>query len=130
MPSFRFKKGLRYKLRVANIGGDAAQRFSIDGHKLKVISTDFTQIEPWETNRVTLGVGQRVDVIVTANGDENGAYWMRTDVGWCSLSLSYASHGAIYYEKADTTKKPVTKAHPDKSFWCAGVRIFKNTTKV
>jgi FtsP/CotA-like multicopper oxidase with cupredoxin domain len=120
MPSFTFTKGKRYKLRLANVGGDATQKFSIDGHKLLVVSTDFTQIEPWETDRVTLGVGQRADVIVTANGDESSAYWMRTDVAWCSLSLSYASHGVIFYNKADRNKKPTSKSNPDNGFWCAG----------
>lgn len=31
--------------------------FSIDGHPLKVISTDFVPIEPYVTNSVSIGIG-------------------------------------------------------------------------
>lgn len=47
-----------------NTGADAAQQFSIDAHDMTVISNDFVAVEPYTTNVVTLGVGQRTDVIV------------------------------------------------------------------
>lgn len=51
-------------------------RFSIDGHKLTVIGSDLVAIKPYVTDSINLGMGQRYDVIVTAN-QKPGNYWLR-----------------------------------------------------
>jgi FtsP/CotA-like multicopper oxidase with cupredoxin domain len=56
IPTLNFEKGKRYKIRLANVGGDGTQKFGIDGHNVTVVANDFTQIEPYETNIVTLSV--------------------------------------------------------------------------
>jgi FtsP/CotA-like multicopper oxidase with cupredoxin domain len=40
------------------------QKFTIDGHNFTVIANDFVPINPYTTDVITLGVGQRSDVIV------------------------------------------------------------------
>lgn len=62
---FAFKSGTKYLLRLINPSAEAIMKFTIDGHKLKVIANDFVAINPYETDVVTLGVGQRSDVIVS-----------------------------------------------------------------
>ena len=58
-----------------NTGAEGLQRFSIDGHNMTVISNDFVDVQPYVTKVVTLGIGQRSDVLVKADGDLD-AYWM------------------------------------------------------
>lgn len=62
---FAFKSGKKHLLRLINPSAEAIMKFTIDGHNLKVIANDFVPIDPYETNVVTLGVGQRSDVIVS-----------------------------------------------------------------
>ncbi|KAK6074337.1 multicopper oxidase [Seiridium cupressi] len=68
--------GSSYRLHLVNAAMDTMFRFSIDNHTLTVISSDLVPIEPYETTSVNVGIGQRYDVIVTANQDA-GNYWLR-----------------------------------------------------
>ena len=107
---FKFKRGKTHRLRLVNAGCEALQRFSIDGHKMTVIANDFVTVEPYETNVVTLGIGQRTDVIVKANGQLD-AYWMRANISEpCSQASQPHAYAAIYYDGADETKAPQSEA--------------------
>ncbi|KAL4734675.1 Cupredoxin [Aspergillus similis] len=70
------EKGKKYRLRLVDSSVDGWMKFSIDGHKLTVISTDLVPIEPYETDAVILTSGQRYDVVFEAN-QEIGNYWTR-----------------------------------------------------
>jgi FtsP/CotA-like multicopper oxidase with cupredoxin domain len=111
LSKFRFESGKTHRLRISNIGADGIMKFSIDGHTMTVITIDFVPVVPKEANVVTLGVGQRTDILVTANNHTESAYWMRTSApggeacGGSSVSESLA---AIYYDDADTTILPTT----------------------
>ncbi|QDS68790.1 hypothetical protein FKW77_005840 [Venturia effusa] len=117
---FSFQAGKKYLLRLINTSAEAIQKFTIDGHKFKVIANDFIPINPYETNVITLGVGQRSDVIVEAVGSSGNAYWMRSEMGnaldtanpGCSFSdgVSTQATAAVYYENADTDSLPSTNA--------------------
>lgn len=105
---FKFQRGKTHLLRLVNAGSDGLQRFSIDGHKLTVVANDFVPVEPYETEVVTLGIGQRSDVLVEANG-ELDAYWMRSNISTlCSLANNPDAVAAIYYDDADETEDPVS----------------------
>ena len=105
---FKFHRGKTHLLRLVNAGSDGLQRFSIDGHKLTVVANDFVPVEPYETEVVTLGIGQRSDVLVEANG-ELDAYWMRSNISTiCSLANNPDAVAAIYYDDADETIDPVS----------------------
>ncbi|APA07098.1 hypothetical protein SS1G_04196 [Sclerotinia sclerotiorum 1980 UF-70] len=109
---FRFTTGKTHRLRLINAGAEGTQRFSIDGHKLVVIANDFVPIKPYTTNVVTLAVGQRADVLVTANaGRSNSAFWMRSSISTiCSTAKQPNALAAIYYDRADTSKPPTSTA--------------------
>lgn len=132
---FRFHSGKTHRLRLINHGADGIQKISIDNHTMTVIATDFVPTQPYETEVVTLGVGQRTDVLVTANQDPEAAVWMRTQLpggpmcgGLGPLGAPVPPFGApkppdtvypdvmaaIYYEDADTTVDPtsVTNLEP------------------
>lgn len=87
------------------------QRFSIDGHTMTVIANDFVEVQPYTTKVVTLGVGQRSDVLVTANvGGPTSAFWMRSNMTACSLTNQPYAVAAVYYSSADTSKSPTSTA--------------------
>lgn len=106
LSKFKFKRGKTHRLRLVNTGAEGLQRFSIDGHNMTVIANDFVQVEPYDTQVVTLGIGQRTDVLVKANGQLD-AYWMRANMSIpCSLTSNPNALAAIYYDNADQTKEP------------------------
>ncbi|KAA8576186.1 hypothetical protein MFRU_009g01200 [Monilinia fructicola] len=109
---FKFQTGKTHRLRLINAGSEGMQRFSIDGHKLVVIANDFVPIKPYTTTVVTLAVGQRADVLVTANvGNPDSAYWMRSNISTiCSIANQPIALAAVYYDQADTTKAPQSTA--------------------
>jgi FtsP/CotA-like multicopper oxidase with cupredoxin domain len=106
LAKFKFTKGKTHRLRLINSGAEGLQRFSIDGHTLRVIANDFVAVEPYDTKVVTLGIGQRTDVLVKANGNLD-SYWMRANMSVpCSLTVQPNAKAAIFYNNADQTKEP------------------------
>ena len=106
---FQFVPGKTHRLRLINSGSAASQIFQIDNHTLTVMALDYVQVEPYDTSVLNLGIGQRADVLVTAN-QPSGAYWMRTtidDVN-CFPGIIGQPYGlaAIYYTGVDTTDRP------------------------
>ncbi|EKG14557.1 Multicopper oxidase type 1 [Macrophomina phaseolina MS6] len=114
---FKFTSGKKHRLRLINSGSEAMQRFSIDGHTMKIIAHDFVPIEPYEVTALTLGVGQRADVVVEATGKPSDAYWMRSEIGLnkCNVFNANASEAlaVILYEDADLLAVPSSSAQPD-----------------
>lgn len=111
MANFQFEKGKTYLLRLINAGASGSQKFSIDNHELTVVTNDFTLIEPYKTQVVTLGVGQRSDVLVKATGSATDSFWMRSDIDVACLNItSYQPNATaiIHYSKADPARLPTT----------------------
>ncbi|PFH60220.1 hypothetical protein XA68_11285 [Ophiocordyceps unilateralis] len=107
---FKFQRGKTHRLRLINAGAEALMRFSIDGHKMTVIANDFVPVEPYDTEVVTLGIGQRTDVLVKADGKLD-AYWMRANVSVpCSLAAITQGLAAVYYDQTNDTKTPQSVA--------------------
>lgn len=52
------EKGQSYRLRVMNTGTNDHYHFSIDGHNLTVIASDFVPVVPFTTSSVSLRVGK------------------------------------------------------------------------
>ncbi|OAL29975.1 hypothetical protein AYO22_01881 [Fonsecaea multimorphosa] len=76
-----FQKGVKYLMRLINGAADTTFVFSIDDHKFWVVSTDFVAIEPYYTDHVVVGIGQRYNIIVDANPERytrDHSYWIRT----------------------------------------------------
>ena len=77
---------------------------------------DLVPVAPYQPNNnmVTLGAGQRTDILVTANGSSTDAVFMRADISnFCTNNdLTHSqinAVAAIYYEDADTSKTPTTE---------------------
>ena len=109
LSKFQFQSGKTYRLRLINHGAEGIQRFTIDGHNMTIFANDFVPVVPYTTNVVTLGVGQRTDVIVKATGASNSSFWMRSDLSPnCDRANNPYALAAIYYEDADTNSVPHT----------------------
>ena len=103
-----FESGTTYRLRVINVATEGHLDFSIDGHSFTVIATDFVPIVPYETDSVLIGIGQRYDLIVTAN-QTSGDYWIRG--GWqtaCAANQNAANITGILRYDTSSTSDPTT----------------------
>ncbi|KAJ2371627.1 ferroxidase fet3, partial [Coemansia sp. RSA 2603] len=65
-PDLDFAPGKTYRLRLLNMGTTSMFRFRIDGHTMHVIEADGVATARRRVDSVTLGVAQRVSVLVTA----------------------------------------------------------------
>lgn len=111
LSKFKLTYGKTHRLRLVNTGSEGVQRFSLDGHNLTVIANDFVEVTPYTTKVVTLGVGQRTDVLVTANqGPATSAFWMRSNISSCSVTSQPYGLAAVYYSSANTTTTPTSAA--------------------
>ena len=74
---------------------------------------------------VTLGVGQRTDILVEATGEPTDAVWMRSDISeTCSFKPKQPhALAAIYYESANMTQEPTTTATTYNDLHCGNVSI-------
>lgn len=108
LSKFVFRPGKTHRLRFINSGAEGTQRISIDGHNMTVIANDFVPIKPYDTQVITLGVGQRTDVIVHAHADPGSAFWLRANMTSCSSTKQPLALAAIYYQGADNTSVPTS----------------------
>ncbi|KAI9840148.1 MAG: hypothetical protein M1838_004201 [Thelocarpon superellum] len=119
LSKFKFQSGKTHRLRLINSGAEGIQKFSIDNHTLTVISNDFVPIQPYNTKIVTLGIGQRVDIIVKATGKPTDAVWMRSFITACATANQPLALAEVFYEKANMTDTPKTTAWNDTTDPCA-----------
>ena len=63
--SFTSTPGRRVRLRLINAASDTAFRVALGGHVMRVTHTDGFPVEDVETDAVLIGMGERIDVVVT-----------------------------------------------------------------
>jgi|CXWL01.1.fsa_nt_gi FtsP/CotA-like multicopper oxidase with cupredoxin domain len=66
-PVFWVRRGERVRMRLINGASATTFRVALSGHRLEVTHVDGRPVEPVIVDSVTLGMGERADVIVTAN---------------------------------------------------------------
>ena len=64
---FKVTRRKTYRFRLIGAQANYAYRFSIDGHKLTLISTDGHFIQPIPTDYIIIHTGERYDFLLTAN---------------------------------------------------------------
>ncbi|KAH8151036.1 uncharacterized protein LAJ45_04737 [Morchella importuna] len=107
-----FEYGKKYKLRLINTSTDTHFRVSLDGHSLTVVAADFVPITPFTTDFLSIGIGQRYDVIIEANAPADN-YWFRATIQTtCSAANTMALDvkGIVRYSTATTSGDPTTSA--------------------
>lgn len=72
-------EGSTYRMRLVNAAVDTHWKFSIDNHTIGVIAMDLVPIVPYNTTTLSIGMGQRYDIIIYTEGMTDIAtdFWMR-----------------------------------------------------
>ncbi|KAJ5213423.1 hypothetical protein N7449_000592 [Penicillium cf. viridicatum] len=107
-----FTAGTSYRLRLINAAVDTHFKFSIDNHTLTVMAMDLVPIEPFNTTGLSIGMGQRYDIVVNADQSTgNDSFWMRAiPQSACSDNDSTDNiKGIVYY--GSTASTPSTTAY-------------------
>jgi FtsP/CotA-like multicopper oxidase with cupredoxin domain len=108
----KIKKGKKYRLRLINTSVDNNIRVSLDNHPFQIITSDLVPIKPIISNWILLAIGQRYDVIFTANQTE-GNYWFRAEVVTaCASSNNFNGRSIFTYDTvsvADPTSSAYTQ---------------------
>jgi len=105
-------KGKKYRIRIINTSVDTTFSVSMDGHPFTVLTADFVPIKSFVADQLTLQIGQRYDVVITANQTVNN-YWFRVSVGTACGSNAMTSSGKVlgailHYDGAPTTGNPTS----------------------
>lgn len=78
---------------------------------MTVIANDFVPVVPYNTSVLTLGNGQRTDIIVYANYTATSSFWMRANIT-CSTSLNPNAVAVVMYNKASASVLPTSTPQP------------------
>ncbi|KAK3116658.1 laccase, multicopper oxidase, benzenediol:oxygen oxidorectuctase [Teratosphaeriaceae sp. CCFEE 6253] len=104
--------GKRHRVRLMNTAVDNHFVVSLDGHQMQVISADFVPIKPINVTSLFIGIGQRYDVIITAD-QSPGAYWFRADVqdtAGCGTNFNNGNIRSIFAYAGHTTETPISSS--------------------
>jgi iron transport multicopper oxidase len=102
LETFTVSRGDRIRFRLINASSTYGLRFAIDGHPLTVIAADGGLTKPYQVDSLILAIGDRYDVIVTAD-QPVANYWIRA-----STLETDKDHGvsAILNYKGAGSKEP------------------------
>lgn len=77
--TFEVERGNTYRFRLIGAQAQFAYIFSINGHRMTVIATDGSFIEPQLVDYIVVHTGERWDFLLEANQPESSQYnfWMR-----------------------------------------------------
>ncbi|KAI0113467.1 putative multicopper oxidase [Daldinia grandis] len=107
-----FTSGTSYRLRLINGAIDTHFKFTIDNHTMQVIATDLVPIQPYEATVINIGIGQRYDIVVTADQASTAdSFWLRAiPQSACSENDSEDNiRGIVSY--TDTVSTPETTGY-------------------
>ncbi|KAJ9149438.1 Laccase-2-like protein 4 [Pleurostoma richardsiae] len=108
----QFTSGTSYRIRLVNAAVDTHFKFSIDNHTLTVIATDLVPIVPYTTEILNIGMGQRYDIIVTADQSATASnFWMRAipQIACSDNDSTDNIKGIVYY--GDSAGTPTTTGY-------------------
>jgi FtsP/CotA-like multicopper oxidase with cupredoxin domain len=103
-------KGKKYRLRLINTSLDNHFKVSLDGHNLTVVQADFVPTVPYSTDWIFIGIGERYDVIISANQNVDN-YWFRAEVQTaCGSNANNGNIKAIFSYSGAESGNPTTNA--------------------
>ncbi|OJD38659.1 multicopper oxidase [Diplodia corticola] len=105
-------EGTSYRMRLVNGAIDTHFKFMIDNHTMTVMAMDLVPIEPYETTVLDIAMGQRYDIVVTADQASVASdFWMRAiPQSACSDNdNSDDIKGIVHY--GSSTDTPTTSAY-------------------
>ncbi|KAK3381955.1 multicopper oxidase [Podospora didyma] len=110
-----FTPGKTHRIRLVNTAMDTHYNVAIDGHEMEVIAADFVSVDPFKTDILTIGIGQRYDIIVKPNA-AGGNHWFRVQESqYCGFGFSLPNGldlKAIIRYDANSKEDPAPKDAP------------------
>ncbi|KAK0430041.1 laccase lcc5 [Armillaria borealis] len=98
------EQGTRYRIRMINVGCDAAFTFSIESHLMTIIEVDGVNHVPYTVDEIQIFAGQRYSFVLNANQDI-GNYWIRANPSVGTLGFEGGINSAILrYTGADSVE--------------------------
>ncbi|KAK3681564.1 multicopper oxidase-domain-containing protein, partial [Podospora appendiculata] len=113
--------GKKHLIRLINTSVDNSFTITLVGHTFQVIATDLVPITPVTRSSLFMGVGQRYDVIVTAN-QPVANYWFNATLesaNNCGKTRNNWPAAIFQYNGSSSTALPTTKGMPIVA-GCAG----------
>jgi FtsP/CotA-like multicopper oxidase with cupredoxin domain len=101
--------GKKHRIRIMNTAAESQIRVTLDGHNFTVIANDFVPVKPFTTDQLLVAIGQRYDVIVTAN-QPPGNYWFRANIATDCQSADNFNGLAIFNYQGTTVSNPKTSS--------------------
>lgn len=106
-----FVQGESYLFEIVNTAIQSTYKFYIDGHKMTVIQADYVPIVPYETEVLSINIGQRYMVVVTAD-QPTGDYWLRFDnQNACSTTTNADNIKGIIHYSGSAGSTPNSQAY-------------------
>ena len=103
-------RGKKYRIRLINTSVNNNFVVSLDNHPFTVIAADFVPIVPYTTNSVFIAIGQRYDVIITAN-QPVANYWFRADPqAACGPNANAGNIKSIFSYQGASNSNPTSQA--------------------
>ncbi|KAG7443717.1 laccase [Guyanagaster necrorhizus] len=87
-------QGTRYRIRMVNIGCDAAYTVSIDSHLMTIIEADGVNLVPYTVDGIQIFAAQRYSFVLNAN-QPIGNYWIRANPSVGTQGFSGGINSAI-----------------------------------
>lgn len=112
---FEVENGKSYRFRLIGAQGLYAYKFSIDGHKLRVVGTDGYWIEPELVDYIIIHSGERYDFILDAN-NTIGNYWITAETLEVKIdsdspppykSLGHVAEAILHYHNPDQNSQDI-----------------------
>ncbi|KAN0085920.1 Ferroxidase [Tylopilus felleus] len=75
-----FVPGRTYRLRIINTAAFAAFYFWIDGHDMRIIEADGTDVQEYPTDMLSVSVAQRYSILVQARNDSSSNWMMHANM--------------------------------------------------
>ncbi|KAF8853078.1 putative laccase-2, partial [Acephala macrosclerotiorum] len=103
--------GETYRIRLINGAIDTHWKFMIDSHNLTIMAMDLVPIVPYDTTVLSIGMGQRYDIVFTAS-ESSGNFWIRAIPQTSCSDNDNANNikGILKYDSTDSTE-PTTSAY-------------------
>ena len=106
-----FTAGTSYRIRLVNAAIDTMFKFMIDNHTMTVIAADLVPIVPYTADYISIGMGQRYDIIVNAS-ESSGNFWMRAiPQTSCSENANADNIKGIVRYDSTSTSDPTTSGY-------------------
>ena len=109
----KLQRGKRYRLRLINVSVDNSFMVSLDGHPFEVITADLVPVKPIVRDWVFLGIGQRHDVIITANQTGGSSWWFRAEApDRCGTNANNGNIKSIFRYEGNATSAALPTSSP------------------